>query len=642
MTQPNGSVTYPVAAQSLFSQQASNYVDLSPAAATSDLMNQQLTTNTPQPSSDVFSIVSDPLLPDRSVTDRLGHMDPDIYDLSPNSNLIKLFTALLGGAGVGGLRKQTVVARLENAFATTHFLDLDRFYGALFGIVRTQAEVMPDFGALTDDSGTLPQAQPAQVTYTLHKDSDFASAVAGGTGTAYTLGEMFEVTSPILVSALRYWRVNTSFVASSMGVFDVATGALVPGSQVTPGVPPATTGWHTTTLPSSLLLPPGRYWTAGEFPAGYTFANGFFGTAGLMPASTVLGPVRFLSQADATNGLQSAFTGSSTLTCPTTQAGNGALLGVDLVFTPAAPVGTAGGVQFDPYTDAAGSDVWDDVHSRDASYRARLVKFAAAIPQGGTYPGLLAAAEAILGVECELYESWEWVDELADHGGVALSTGYNWHQVETGFKSWGAVERGHTWGTFGGRVLTLGRTGTSNRSEVQLQPKRALRIDEQFEIVRVLEKLMPAGVSITVDPDGLAVHEQTAIRGVAADSEYWEVISKVVPNQATTGIGGQSVYQVTDPGAAQPRPAFSQYQGECWTYNTDVSTVASYELEGSRVLTASDFEHVVYGDGSAHDYVPSDALVPGVQTAAARACADGVLTSYPYCAPRAQQGGAIR
>lgn len=626
MTSPN-----PMASP-IFSQQASPYVDLNTAVA-NDLMNAQMATNAPQPASDVFTIVSDPLLPDRRITDRIGNMDPEIYDLRDTSNLMKFITALLGGAGVGGLRKQTAVARLENSFSTTHFLDLDRFYGALFGIVRTNAELMPDFGALTDDSDDLTQAQDPTVSYTLHRDSDFAGAIAAVSSTAYSMGEEFIVNSPVLVSALRYWRQGTGYVASSMGIFSVATQALVDSSQVTPAAPPGATGWHTTALASPVLLSPGKYQVVAEFPAGYPFVNGFFAPGGLVGTSATVGPVTFPSAAEATDGVQARFATSTTLAYPATVAPNTPTLGVDLVFSAAQTSTTAGGVQFDPYTDAAGSDVWDDVHSRDASYRARLVKFAKAIPQGGTYPGLLAAAEALLAVECELYESWSWVDDTADHGGVIMATGYNWHQVETGFATWGAVERGHTWATFSGRVLTVGRTGTSNRSEVLLQPKRPLREDERYEVVRVLNTLKPQGVSITVDPAGLAVHDPIAIRGVAADSEYWEVISKVVPNQATV-TSGQSVYQVNDPGRAQPRPAFSQYTGEAWTYNNDVTAVTSYEVQGSAALTSTDYETVVYADGSAHAYVPSDALVPGAHAAAARAASDGVLTSYPYCAQR--------
>lgn len=627
MTSPN-----PLASP-IFDQKSSPYVDLSTAVPT-DLMNVQMATNVPQPSSDVFSIISDPLLPDRRVVDRIGNMDPEIYDLRETSNLMKFISALLGGAGVGGLRKQTVVARLENSFATTHFLDLDRFYGALFGIVRTNAELMPDFGTLTDDSGTLTQAQDLSVTYSLHKDSDFAGATAAATSTAYSMGEEFVVNEPILVSSLRYWRQGTTFVATSMGVFSQTTQSLVADSQVTPGAPPASTGWHTTALPAPLLLSPGRYQVVAQYPAGYPFVNAFFAPGGLLGTDATVGPVTFPSAAGATDGVQSRYAFSGTLTYPSTAAPNNPTLGLDLLFSVASTSTVAGGRQFDPYTDAAGSDVWDDVHSRDASYRSRLIKFARAIPQGGTYPGLLAAAEAILSVECELYESWSWVDDLADHGGVVTSTGYNWHQVEIGFKSWGAVERGHTWATFGGRILTVGRTGTSNRAEVLLQPKRPLREDEKYQIVRVLNALKPQGVSITVDSEGLAVHDPIAIRGVAADSEYWEVISKVVPNEATSGVGGQSVYQQTDPGKAQPRPAFSQYTGERWTYNNDVTTVTSYEMQGSAPLTSADYETVVYADGSAHAYVPSDALIPGAHATAARAACDGVLTSYPYCAQR--------
>jgi hypothetical protein len=619
-----------------FSQQASNYRDLS-AMAQQDLMNTQLATNEPQPPSGVFSIVSDALLPDRTVIDRLGNFDPELYDLRETSNLMKIMTALLGGAGVGGLRKQTAVARLENALHTTHFLDLDRFYGALFGIVRTHAELMPDFGALTDAEDGR-QAQDFTITYSLHRDAD-AAGVQVGTG-AFSVGEEFEVTEPALVSSLRYWRQST-YQASSMAIMAVATRAIVDGTWVTPMNAPATPAWHRTDLPSPVVLGPGRYKIVAHFPTSFPLVNEMFAPGQPLGLSSTVGPIRFLSGTEATDGKQATFTAGAALAWPETQAANNASHLVDMIFSVAKTNTVSGGKQFDPYVDAAGSDVWDDVHSRDASYRARLQKFAKALPMGGTYAGLVAAAEAILAVDCQLYESWTWVDDAAVHGGVVTSLGYTWGQVEKGFASWAAVERGHTWATFSGRILQMGRTGTSNRSEVTIVPKRQLRIDEQYELVRVLDRLKPAGVSVLVDPNGVAVHEATAIRTVAADSVYWEITSRVVPN-TTARTTGASVYKETDPGKAQPRPAFSQYTGEAWSCNQDVQKVTSYELQSSQPLTASNYETVVFADGTQHAFTPSEALIPGAHTAGARAASDGVLTSYPYAPQRSAPAGVGR
>jgi hypothetical protein len=411
------------------------------AGVLDDLMSLQATQG--QPESEATDIVSDPLLPDRNVVDRLGHFDPDIYDLSENSHLMRLLQVLLGAPGSGGIRKQIVVARLQNSFRGMHFLDLDRFYGAMFGIRRTSMEALPDFGTLN------------------------------------------------------------------------------------------------------------------------------------LPAD------------------------------------------------------------FDPYTDAAGNDAWDDLHSRDASYRNRLIQFARAIPLGGTYAGLRAAAEALLSVECEIYESWTWVDE---QNAATVSTPvlvYTWSALAQLNPTWGQAGGNNTWSNMVGGAQAgtyfLGRTGQKNRGEVLIQPKRRIRPDEQYEAVRVMDLFTPAGTQLTVDPEGLAVHSPVPLRAVAADSEYWEVIYKTTPNPALVSpVAAEPVYPQPDPAQPQPRPCFSSYQGEKWCHNGDITKVLSYQMIERAIVSATNFGTVVFKDGSSRAYLTSQALLDGALVLAARAVADGVMTSKAY------------
>jgi hypothetical protein len=423
------------------------------AGAVSDLNNlMELQSATNQPESNATQIISDPMLPDRNVIDRLGHMDPELYDLSDNSHLMKLLSVLLGGAGAGGLRKQIAVARLQNSFRGMHFLDLDRFYGALFGIKRTKAEVMPDFG-----------------------------------------------------------------------------------TKLRPAV-------------------------------------------------------------------------------------------------------------FDPYTDAAGNDVWDDVHSRDASYRDRLIKFARALPLGGTYPGLRAAAEALLSVECEVYESWIWVDEQYAAATQPPVLVYTYTSLINTSPTWGQMTSGQSWGQMSGSTSAgsyfLGRTGQKNRAEVLIQPKRQIRKDEQFQSMRVMDRLKPAGSQITVDPDGLAIHQPVPLRAVAADSEHWEIIYKTTANPTLIAPDPtKPVYPEPDPKVCQPRPALSGYQGEKWCYNNDIVRCASYKMIQRAIVTATNFDVAVFKDGQSRSYMTSFAVMSGSQVDSARAVADGVMTSFAF-APRQGFGAA--
>lgn len=420
-------------------------------AAQQDLLSLQLTPGSLDSAN--TATATNPILPDRNVIDRLGHLDPDLYDLTDGSHLMKLFNVLLGGAGAGGLRKQIAIARLQSAFRGMHFLDLDHFYGALFGIKRTQAELMPDFGTV--------------------------------------------------------------------------------------GAPAV----------------------------------------------------------------------------------------------------------FNPYTDAADSDTWDDVHSRDASYRGRLRKFTKAIPLGGSYPGIKAAAEALFAVDCEVYESWTWVDEqnlAVVQPAVEINT---YDSLGSTFSNWAALST-TTWSNLDTSSTTpggyfVGRTGQKNRSEVLVQPKRPVGADELYEATRVLDRLAPAGAQLMIDPNGLAIHRPVPIRNVAASSEYWEVVYKTTPKPGLVDPGpDQPLYVQSDPRKTQPRPAFARYQGETWCHNDDVSNHRSYRCDDDGNEFGADNDDVVtFVDGSVRRYLSNQALLDGARAQGARLVADGILTAFAF-AGRAYATGA--
>lgn len=405
-------------------------------AADQSLLAQQLAPGQPDVAEGVFT-VSDPLVPDKLTSSRLSHFDPTLYDLRDSSNLMKLLKVLLGASGVGGLRKQMAVARLQNSFNGMHFLDLDRFYGALFGIKRTQAELQPSFS-------------------------------------------------------------------------------------------------------------------------------------------------------------------------------------------------------FNPYTDPATSAEWDDLHSRDASYRDRLIKFARSIPYGASYAGLKLMAEALIGTDVEIYESWSWIDEQNAGRSQTGILSYTWGFLRDNVKTYGGLAQ-KTWGDWSGAgQLFSGRTNQRNRSEWVVYPKRQLSIDEQYEVVRVLSTFKPAGTQFTVQLKGLTVSLPLAIRGVAASSECWEIISEVTPNanlnynpyaNSLTGEAQQPVYP-------QARPVFSGYQGQEWTLNGDVTQVTSMVLDAEGNAVSGDDELVTFSDGTDRSYQAKDGVMTVAQATAAELVTDGVMTSVSYAPGR--------
>jgi hypothetical protein len=411
--------------------------DLSKAVS-EDIMTRQLSPNQPEPTNGIFT-TSDPVLPDRLVSDRLAHFDPDIYDLREQSHLVKLFKVLLGGAGLGGLRRQASVVRLQAMFNGMHFLDLDRFYGALFGVQRTVGEAYRD-------------------------------------------------------------------------------------------------------------------------------------------------------------------------------------------------------QNFNPYVDATDPGTWDEIHSQDASYRSRLIKFAKGIPLGATYLGLKTMVEALLGTSCEIYESWALLDEQSESmSGTSSVLTYTYGMLETISITWGGME-GTTWGTWGGGSVTqLSRLGLNTRSDFVIQPKREITTPEHYQLIRVIERFRPAGTSFIIDPMGVALHRDITPRTIASDSEYWEVVSVVTPNQNLISPP-QGIYPTT---TVQARPAFSNYQSESWSYNGDVASVTSYVMDSGNVLTRGDDELVTYSDGTQRRYAVGDAIMTPVAAMSAKLVSDGILTNGPYAPARGLVGRPV-
>jgi hypothetical protein len=88
------------------------------------------------PISDLVATVTDPINAPMRTNDLLQHFWQGLYDRSPESHLMRLCKVLLGDAGAGNLRKRYVYQHLSEVLLTAHFSDLDRLYGAVFGLAR--------------------------------------------------------------------------------------------------------------------------------------------------------------------------------------------------------------------------------------------------------------------------------------------------------------------------------------------------------------------------------------------------------------------------------------------------------------------------------------------------------------------------
>jgi hypothetical protein len=146
---------------------------------------------------------------------------------------------------------------------------------------------------------------------------------------------------------------------------------------------------------------------------------------------------------------------------------------------------------YDPKIDPLTPEQWDEVRIKDASYRARCADFLRACNAGGTLEGMQLIVRGILGVECEVYEVWRFVDNF-------------------------------------GITSTLGRTGVTLRNEFVVTPHlkngaSSLTVKDKRTLVRLLSLIKPVDTVLTVNANGLAKHRVLNLRAVSADSSYFEV-----------------------------------------------------------------------------------------------------------------------
>lgn len=112
-----------------------------PNTQSPSILSQQTPASQPLPAG--TSTATNLLSPPLQTLAQMSNFPDTIYDLAPTSLLVHFMQVMLGNAGAGQLRKRQMIARLQQAVTSTHFYDLDSFYGALFGAQRGPSGSLP-------------------------------------------------------------------------------------------------------------------------------------------------------------------------------------------------------------------------------------------------------------------------------------------------------------------------------------------------------------------------------------------------------------------------------------------------------------------------------------------------------------------
>jgi hypothetical protein len=272
---------------------------------------------------------------------------------------------------------------------------------------------------------------------------------------------------------------------------------------------------------------------------------------------------------------------------------------------------------------------------------------------GGTNLGLQAMAEALTGVDCDIYEVWALMDAQGASGGART-----WDQVEAAYDTWNDTGDGQLWNDIAG-VQSFGNMGLDARNEVVVRPKKVYdntldslreRADDMRGILRVLEVLKFSGTLLSVDADGVGVHAQASIATISSPSNYWEISARVVPkdelkswyNKVLDAYDHRANPQGID--SAQPQPPFTNTQGQQYSQVSQVVKATAQEtvqeltkavnFDKAEVLNKVDYDIVHFPDGKTTTYLPSYATIDPKKASAARTASDGVMLAAPYSGTR--------
>lgn len=76
---------------------------------------------------------------------------------------------------------------------------------------------------------------------------------------------------------------------------------------------------------------------------------------------------------------------------------------------------------FNPYSNALTAEQWIEVIIKDAKYRARCLDLMSALNHGGSPFGIRMACKAVLGVDCDVFELWKYIDSPNYRSGLRVN-----------------------------------------------------------------------------------------------------------------------------------------------------------------------------------------------------------------------------
>src|SRR5581483_10167410 len=201
----------------------------------------------------------------------------------------------------------------------------------------------------------------------------------------------------------------------------------------------------------------------------------------------------------------------------------------------------------DPGNDMLTSGQWQEVKAKDAAYRERCLTWMKALLEGPTPRGLALAAEAAIGVEADIFEQYQYIDNQASDNPFSMTN--------------------------------LGQT--NSRREFVVMPRAPdLTEKEKRDITRQVDRLRPVNTVSTIFSGDYLRNEQPVNR-IASTSDAFYVQKFVTGNPSVDwpAVDLSNGFWIGTQETEAPTFAFMDRQ-ESVTYLSVYNVTASSEMIG--------------------------------------------------------------
>lgn len=545
---------------------------------------------------DIAKVRTNLLLQPMSIFDRLRHFPNDVYDLSAESRMVKFLKVLLGDAGAGQLRKHILMQRLQSTLQGSHFYNLDRFYGPLFGLKRSADELLafdPYVSTASKDQWAIAHAKDASFRSRIEQFS--RALLYGPTPTGMEL--IAEALLAVDVDVFESWIQADASYQSYQELEDQYGSPL--NSENSISIEDDDTAWQIDSNVSDLSRSTEWFFPQGTEPDD--------GEASLRITCDGVGDaeVSIVETLNATPEVEYTF---------------------------------AGVTAFFGYLDSLGSPGELELESGESL--SDFLRVRLRIDWYNNTPTLISTVRG----------DSVWPDDLAQQVFVTAEAPANadtavviievvepvaTDEVFFDRLEWSSLNYGDMDGILYTDLegLGLARLSGDERRTFTISPKRPITLSESYDLGKVLHKTKPADTRFLIDAQGVNLYDPVEIVGAYSDSEFWEVVPKV----ASASFTNEPYPIVSGSPQEQPSPPFSGYQGEAWSYATDLAGVAAYSRtsvdDQPAVLPTT---RVVYDNDKIAEFNPEQAMLPSRMVYAGRIVSDAIAVSWPFTSHRSR------